>query len=114
MKCLNSLRFWDANRSPILARRPDPGLINKKRTDYHVDFAIPVDYCMKIKESEKDCQVLGSCQRTKRAVEYESDGYINCSWYTWNSPKRLEKMTWGIGNQRKNQNHPDHGIVKIG
>ena len=37
----------------ILARRPDIGLINKKkRTCYLVDFAVPIGYRMKMKESE--------------------------------------------------------------
>ena len=39
---------------PILARRPDLVLINKKkRTCQLMDFAIPGDHRVKIKESEK-------------------------------------------------------------
>ena len=31
-----------------------------------MDFAIPADHRMKIKENEKERQVLGTCQRSKK------------------------------------------------
>ena len=51
-----SKSVWDSEiqtDQPILARRPDPVFINKKkRTCYLVDFVIPEDHRVKIKESE--------------------------------------------------------------
>ena len=38
---------------PILARRPDPRLIDKKKRTYLVDFGIPADHKGKIKKSKK-------------------------------------------------------------
>ena len=49
--------LWDfeiQREHPILARRLDLVLINKKkRTCYLVDYPSPVDYKVKMKESEK-------------------------------------------------------------
>ena len=30
-------------------------------------------------------------QRNKKAVEHDGEGDIDCSWYTWNRPKALER-----------------------
>ena len=38
---------------PILSRKSDQVFINKKRTCHQVDFAIPVDNRVKLKESKK-------------------------------------------------------------
>ena len=63
---------------------------------------------------QKNKQILGPCQRTKKNVEHKADGDTNCSWYTRNYSQMLGKKTGGIGNQRKNWDHPDHSIDKIG
>ena len=41
-----------------------------------MDFAVPVDHRVKIKESEK---------------KDEGDGNTNCNWCTWNGPQKLGK-----------------------
>ena len=46
------------------------------------------------KTKKKIRQILGSCWRAKKAVEGDSD--ISCSWYTWNSRRKLGKKTGGI------------------
>ena len=46
----------------ISARRPEIVLINmKKKTCNPVDFAVPAEHRMKIKESEKLKKILGHC-----------------------------------------------------
>ena len=35
----------------------------------------------------------------RKAVDHESDGDTNCSWYAWNNPQRLETGTGRISNQ---------------
>ena len=50
---------------------------------------------------------------SKNAVEYEDDDDTNCSWWAWNGPLGIGKKTEGIVNQRKNWDHPKHGIVEI-
>ena len=61
-----------------------------------------------------DRYILESCQRAEPSVEYESDGDANGSRSTWNGPQRLEKETDGFWNQRKNQYHSEHYIIKVG
>ena len=90
----------------IPARRPDLELINKKkkRICCVLDFTVPVVHRVKIKESEK-IKKHGPCPKTSKTVEHESDGEINCSWCSWNSPQGLEEETRGIGNQWKNRDY---------
>ena len=44
------------------------------------------------KRKQKDRQILGPCQRTKKTVKCDSD--TSCSWCTWNSSQRLGKIDW--------------------
>ena len=39
----------------------------------------------------KEIQILGLCLRTKKVVEYESDGDINYNWRAWNGTQMHEK-----------------------
>ena len=76
-----------------------------------MDFVIPV---CKSKKAKKEKQVIEPCQRTKKAVEQEGDGYTNHNWHTWNGSQRFGKGTGRNGNQTKNWDHPDDSIVEIG
>ena len=67
-----------------------------------------------MKESEKIKKILGFCLKTKKAVEQVVDGDTNSNWFAWNGHQILRKETGGIGNPRKNRDHPDHSITKIG
>ena len=57
---------------PVLSRRLDLALINKRKRICHLEeSAIPVDYRVKIlKRGKKTKQILGSCQGVEKAVEY--------------------------------------------
>ncbi len=58
----------------ILARRPDLIIINKKKSIWKiVDFAVPADHRIKLKECEKKDKYL-------KAVEHETDDCTNCYW----------------------------------
>ena len=46
-----------------------------------MDFAIPVDHKVEIKESDK----INIAWELKNAVEHESDGDTNWNWPTWNN-----------------------------
>ena len=65
------------------------------------------------KRKKKDKQLVGPCQRTEMSVELKGDVNINCNLYTWNRPQRLGRETEGFGEQRKEWNYLDHGMVKI-
>ena len=77
--------LWDFNIQMdhvIPARRPDLIIINKKkRTCKIVDFAVPADHRIKLKECEKKDKYLD----LEKAVEHAGDNYTNCNWCIWNS-----------------------------
>ena len=65
----------------IPARRPDLILINKrKRICKIVDFAVPADHRINLKESEKKDKYLDLARELKKTVEHESDDCTNCDW----------------------------------
>ncbi len=61
-----------------------PGLIiinnkQKKRICKGVDFAVPADHRIKMKEYEKKDKYLDLAGGVKKTVEHESDNYTNCN-----------------------------------
>ena len=65
----------------IQARRPDLIIINKKeRTCKIVDFAVPADHRIKLKECEKKDKYLDLAREFKKTVEHESNDCANCDW----------------------------------
>ena len=57
--------------------------------------------------------ILGPCQRTKKAVEYEGESKSNCSLCTLNDPQGLGEGIAGTGNQWENWDYPDYSIAEI-
>ena len=60
----------------ISARRPDLIIINKKkkkRICEIVDFAVPADHRIKLKESEKKDKYLDLARELKKTMENEGD-----------------------------------------
>ena len=94
-----------------LTRRPDLEIINKKKqkTRHLVDFA--ACHRVKNKEKEKKGRVLTTCQRTEKNMMVE-DTY--CDWRGWNGSQRLGKRAGRIRNRRRNRDHLNYSIVKIG
>ena len=113
-KCVLENKTWNSvglMEHPILVRRPDQGLINKKKVTCHLaDFTGTVDYRVKIKERKMKDKLLWPCLRAKKVGEYESDEDSNCCWCYFNCFLCPKKET---GDQRKNHNHPDRSTVKI-
>ena len=68
----------------ISPRRPDLIIINKKkRTCKIVDFAVPADHRIKLKECEKRDKYIDLARELKKTREYEGDNYTNCDWCFW-------------------------------
>ena len=89
----------------IPTTRQDLVLINKKKNLSCCGFCYS-SRPVKIKESKKIDKYLDlATELKKKKMEHEGDSTI-CSWW-------LGKKTGGIVNQRKNQDHLDHIIVKI-
>ena len=80
--------LWDFDTygSPISARRPDLIIINKrkkkKRICKIVDFAVPADHRIKLKECEKKDKYLDLARELKK-MYHEGDNYTNCDWCFW-------------------------------
>ena len=67
-------------------RRPDLIIINWiKRICKIVDFAVPADHRIKLKECEKKDKYLDLARELKKTIEHEDDNYTNCNWCVWNS-----------------------------
>ena len=83
-----TLLLWDFDIQTdhlISARRPDLIIINiKKRTCKIVDFAVPADHRIKLKEREKKDKYLVLTRELKKTMEHEGDNYTNCDWCLWN------------------------------
>ena len=76
--------LWDFNIQTdhlIPARRPDLIIINKrKRICKIVDFAVPADHRINLKESEKKDKYPDLARELKKTVEHESNDCANCDW----------------------------------
>ena len=81
--------LWDFNIQTdhlIPARRPNLIIINKKkRTCKIVDFAVPADHRIKLKECKKRDKYLDLARELKKTMEHAGDNYTNCNWCVWNS-----------------------------
>ena len=51
----------------------------KKRTCWIVDFAVPADHRVKLKESEKKDKYLHLARELKKTMENESHNYTICN-----------------------------------
>ena len=55
-----------------------------------MDFAVPADHEVKIKENEKKDKYVNLDKEPKRL----SNSDTICNWYPWNGPKRQRKRGW--------------------
>ena len=61
----------------ILARRPELIIIKKKKRICEiVDFAVPADHRIKLKEYEKNDKYLDLARKLKKSTDQEGDDYI--------------------------------------
>ena len=52
----------------------------KKRIWKIVDFSVPVDHWIKLKEREKKDKYLDLARELKKTMEHEGNNYTNCDW----------------------------------
>ena len=104
----------------ILARRPDFIVINKKkkrRTCKIVEFVVPADNRIKLKECEekdKYHELAKELKKKKKTAEQERDNCINCDWCSYDSNKRTIKGTGGLGSWRTSRDYPKDSIIENG
>ena len=69
----------------IPAKRPDLIIINKKKRTWKiVDFAVPADHRIKLRECEKKDKYLDLARELKKTVEHAGGNYTNCNWCVCN------------------------------
>ena len=107
---------FDIQTDHLISARPsDLIIINKKERTYGiVDFAIPADPRIKLKESEKKDKYLAPCLGIEKTTEHESDNYTNRDWCFWYSHQSIIKGAKGLGNKKTSGNHPNYSIIEIG
>ena len=79
-----------------------------------VDFAVPVDHRIKLKECEKKDKYLDLVRELKKTVEHAGDNFTNCNWCIWNRNGRIAKETRGLGSWWTSGDHPKNSIVENG
>ena len=84
------MELWHTHGSPNLGQKTRPNnnpkkKKKKKRPCKIVDFAVPADHRLKLKESEKKNKYLDLARELKKTIEHKVDDYTNCNWCVWNS-----------------------------
>ena len=82
-----------------------------------MDFAVPADHRIKVKESEKKDKSLDlarELKKKKKTMDYEGDNYTNHDWCFWYSHQRIIKGTRGLRNKRTSGDHPNYSIIENG
>ncbi len=57
----------------------------KKKICKVVNFAVPGDHRIKMKECEKKDKYLDLARELKKTMEHKGDNFTNCDWCFWNS-----------------------------
>ena len=82
----------------------------KKRTCKIVDFAVPADNRVKLKESEKKNKYLDFTRELKKLWNMK----VNYNWCSWYSYHRYNKGIGELGNKRMSGDHLNNCITLIG
>ena len=75
-----------------------------------MDFNVPADHRVKLKESEKKNKY---CEGIEKTVEHECDDYTNCNWCSWYSHQKIGTGTGGLWNKRTSRGHLNYCIIEI-
>ena len=91
-----------------------PGLQQqKKRICEIVDFAVPADHRIDLKESEKKDKYL-DLTRELKTVEHESNDCTSCDWCVRHKDKWVIKRLGGLGIWRTGRDYPNDSIAEDG
>ena len=97
----------------ISARRPDLMIVKNKKNKKQkkncqiVDFAVPANHWVKLKEGEKR-------NKRQKTMGHESDGDTDRKWCARYSHQMIGTRTEELGNTRMSGDHPNYSIVEIG
>ena len=76
-----------------------------------MDFVVPADHRVKLKENEKSVPTPFST--TEKTKELESDGDTNCNWRTRYSHQRIGTGTGGLRNKGTSRDQSNYSIVTM-
>ena len=80
-----------------------------------MDFAVPANHRVELKEDEKEDKYLNLAREMKKkTVEHETEGNTNCNWCSWYSYQRIGTRTGELGNKRTSGDHLSYSISEIG
>ena len=78
-----------------------------------MDFAVPPDHRVKLRESEKKDEYLDLTKELKKTIEHESDDYTSCGWCSLYSHQEIGIGTKGLRDKRMSGDHPNYSVVEI-
>ena len=78
-----------------------------------MDFAVPTDLRVKLKESEKKDKYFDLTRELKKTAEHVSVDYTICNWFSWYSHQRIDTTTGGLENTTTSRDHPNYSIIEI-
>ena len=93
--------LWHIDRSPNLDLETKPNNNKKKWICKIVDFAVPADHRIELKECEKKDKYLDLARELKKTMKHAGDNYADCDWCIWysnynnNLSKRQEDLEVG-------------------
>ena len=94
----------------ILARRPDPVIINWKRkkkkkeeNSSNSGLCHPGRQQSENQRKQKRDKYLDLARELKKAMEYEGDGDTNCKWCARNNPQKLGKRIGRVEKSKDKQ-----------
>ena len=72
-----------------------------------MDFTVPADHRIKLKESEKGDKYLD-------LSEHKGDNYTNRYWCSLYNHQKIIKGIGGLGGRRTSEGHPNYNIIEDG
>ena len=77
-----------------------------------MDFSVPADHRIKLKECEKKDKYLNLSRELKKTMEHEGENYTNCDWGFRYSNERIIKGIGRLGDRRASGDHPNYRIIE--
>ena len=78
-----------------------------------MNFAVPADHSVKLKEIKKRDKYLDLARELKKTMEHKSDGDTDCNWGSQYSHQRIGTRTGRLGKDRTSEDNPNYIIINI-
>ena len=106
--------FKDINGSSNLSLTTRPrDSSQKKRTYRIVNYAVPTNHRIRLKESKEIDKYLDLLRELKKMMEHQGKGNTSSNWCARNNTQKKSKGTGIFGNKRISRDYPNDSIIKI-